>query len=174
MILLLHCDNIPVFENFILKENWKNLMVDVNNFDISHKNMETTQASDLMLVEVQVNSVVPLDNGILLPSESTPEKSIKRKSYEDLQSIPTKIARTTDLHQKQSSLNSPDDLSKRRAKKNKKSSRTRKNNISIDPDDPELKNVLDDMNEEIDNVLEETAEKNRLTATNVKNILRVR
>lgn len=133
--------------------------------------METTQASDLMLVEVEVNSVIPSDKGILLSPESTPQKSIKRKSQEDLQSIPAKVARTTDLHQKSPS-NSPDDLSKRHVKKNKKSSRTRKNNISIDPD--ELKNVLDDMNEEIDNVLEETAEKNRLTATNVKNILRVR
>lgn len=147
-------------------------MIDENNFNNSHKNMEITQASDLMLVEVEVNSVVPSDKGILLSPESTPQKSIKRKSQDDLQSIPAKVARTTDLHQKSPSSNSPDDLSKRRTKKNKKSFRTKKNNISIDPD--ELKNVLDDMNEEIDNVLEETAEKNRLTATNVKNILRVR
>lgn len=144
-------------------------MIDENNFDNSHKDMETAQASDLMLVEVEVNSAVPSDKGILLSPESTPQKSIKRKSHEDLQSIPSKVARTIDFEKSPSS--SPDDLSKRRAKKNKKSSRTRKN-ISIDPD--ELKNVLDDMNEEIDNVLEETAEKNRLTATNVKNILRVR
>lgn len=133
--------------------------------------METAEASELMLVEVQVNSVVPSDGGISLSPESTPQKSIKRKSHEDLQITPAKIPRSMDFHQKTSSSNSPDDPSKRRAKKNKKS-RTRKNNLSIDPD--ELKNVLDDMNEEIDNVLEETAEKNRLTATNVKNILRVR
>lgn len=147
-------------------------MIDESNCDNFHKNMESSQASDLMLVEVQVNSVVPSDRGILLSPESTPQKSIKRKSHEDLQSTPAKIPRSLDLNQKPPPSNSPDDLSKRRSKKNKKSSRTRKNNLPIDPD--ELKNVLDDMNEEIDNVLEETAEKNRLTATNVKNILRVR
>lgn len=130
--------------------------------------MESPESDNMMCIEVQVNSVVQCEDDKFISPQTTPEKPIKRVTYG---CTPPKRTRQPDSN-KESACGSNDDCSPSSKKKMKKSTRHKKSSAIIDPE--ELKNVLEDMNEEIDSVLEETADRTRLTATNVKSILRVR
>lgn len=136
--------------------------------------MEIAEKTEMVCPEIASCVTVYTDqtSEIAPFSRSSPKKHCKRRSYDiDVSDEIPKKCRIVDLRKDSLSGDLSDENLKGRVKKNKRHSKCTNNNLQLDSQ--ELKKALDGMGEEIDDVLVETAHKNKLTATNIKNILRV-